>query len=108
MIQTATSIEDLTLNIVQEVQVNASLDLTFEALLEQVGPANNTPDGRAMPMKLEAWPGGRWYRDLGDDNGHFWGQRGTFCQQRPDERKSQSLVDSAVIILARFSGVSRS
>ena len=24
-------------------------------------------------MKIEAWPGGRWYRDLGDDNGHFWG-----------------------------------
>ena len=24
-------------------------------------------------MKLEAWPGGRWYRDLGDNNGHFWG-----------------------------------
>ena len=26
-----------------------------------------------MPMKLEAWPGGRWYRDLGDNTGHFWG-----------------------------------
>jgi uncharacterized protein YndB with AHSA1/START domain len=26
-----------------------------------------------MPMKLEAWPGGRWYRDLGEGNGHFWG-----------------------------------
>jgi len=26
-----------------------------------------------MPMKLEAWPGGRWYRDLGDNNGHYWG-----------------------------------
>jgi len=24
-------------------------------------------------MKIEAWPGGRWYRDLGDGNGHFWG-----------------------------------
>jgi uncharacterized protein YndB with AHSA1/START domain len=24
-------------------------------------------------MKIEPWPGGRWYRDLGDDNGHFWG-----------------------------------
>ena len=24
-------------------------------------------------MKIEAWPGGRWFRDLGDDNGHFWG-----------------------------------
>jgi uncharacterized protein YndB with AHSA1/START domain len=26
-----------------------------------------------MPFTLEAWPGGRWYRDLGDGNGHFWG-----------------------------------
>ena len=26
-----------------------------------------------MPMKIEPWPGGRWYRDLGDGNGHFWG-----------------------------------
>jgi hypothetical protein len=25
-------------------------------------------------MKIEPWPGGRWYRDLGDGNGHFWGQ----------------------------------
>ena len=24
-------------------------------------------------MKLEPWPGGRWFRDLGNDNGHFWG-----------------------------------
>jgi uncharacterized protein YndB with AHSA1/START domain len=30
-------------------------------------------DGTPMPMKIEAWPGGRWYRDLGDNNGHFWG-----------------------------------
>ena len=26
-----------------------------------------------MPMKLEPWPGGRWFRDLGQQNGHFWG-----------------------------------
>jgi len=24
-------------------------------------------------MKLEPWPGGRWYRDLGNKAGHFWG-----------------------------------
>jgi uncharacterized protein YndB with AHSA1/START domain len=24
-------------------------------------------------MVLEARPGGRWYRDLGGDNGHLWG-----------------------------------
>ena len=23
-------------------------------------------------MVLEPWPGGRWYRDLGNGNGHFW------------------------------------
>ena len=27
---------------------------------------------RPLPMKIEAWPGGRWYRDLGDGNGHLW------------------------------------
>ena len=26
-----------------------------------------------MPMKLEDWPGGRWFRDLGNGNGHYWG-----------------------------------
>ena len=24
-------------------------------------------------MRLEPRPGGRWYRDLGDENGHLWG-----------------------------------
>ncbi len=67
-----TGIENISLNINQEIQVNASLEVTFEALLEQMGPENSSPQG-AMPMKLEAWPGGRWYRDLGDNNGHFWG-----------------------------------
>ena len=65
-------IDDLTLNVTQEVRVNASLEATFAALLEQVGPGNDTPEGKPMPMKLEPWPGGRWFRDLGDGNGHLW------------------------------------
>jgi hypothetical protein len=73
MISTATRIEDLTLNIAQDIHVKASLEATFAALLEQLGPHNDTPDGQAMPFKLEAWPGGRWYRDLGGENGHLWG-----------------------------------
>jgi hypothetical protein len=68
-----TAIENLTLNITQEIHVKAPLDVTFAALLEQLGPASDKPDGEPMPMKIEAWPGGRWYRDLGDGNGHFWG-----------------------------------
>ena len=72
MIASVPGIETLTLNITQEIHVRASLDVTFAALLEQLGPANESEHG-PMPMKLEAWPGGRWYRDLGNDNGHFWG-----------------------------------
>src|SRR5208282_2635634 len=66
------ALDSLTLNILQEIHVKASLEVTFEALLEQLGPRNEIMDGTPMPMKLEAWPGGRWYRDLGDNNGHFW------------------------------------
>jgi hypothetical protein len=73
MISTATRIEDLTLNVTEEIHVRASLEATFAAMLEQLGPQNDTPDGKPMPMKIEPWPGGRWYRDLGDNNGHFWG-----------------------------------
>jgi len=65
-------IEDATLNIEQEIHVRAPLATTFETLLEQLGPGSQHGDGTPMPMKLEAWPGGRWYRDLGDGNGHFW------------------------------------
>jgi hypothetical protein len=73
MIANATAgIEDLTLLVEQEIHVHASLEDTFAALLEQLGPGNEVSYGRAMPMVLEAWPGGRWYRDLGADNGHFW------------------------------------
>lgn len=67
------TIEDFTLSVTQEIHVRASLEATFAALLEQLGPQNDTPDGKPMPMKIEPWPGGRWYRDLGGENGHFWG-----------------------------------
>ena len=67
------TIDNLTLSVTQEMHVRSSLTATFAALLEQMGPSNETPESQAMPMKIEPWPGGRWYRDLGDGNGHFWG-----------------------------------
>ncbi len=69
---TMMGIESLTLMVTQEIRVRASLETTFAALLEQIGPENETPQAK-MPMKIEAWPGGRWFRDLGDGNGHLWG-----------------------------------
>ncbi len=67
------SLEDLTLNITEEIRVRASIDDTFAALLEELGPHNRGMHDAPMPMVLEPWPGGRWYRDLGDNNGHCWG-----------------------------------
>jgi hypothetical protein len=70
---TAFSLEATTIYIAEEIEVRASIDVTFATLLEQLGPQNETDVDKPMPMKLEAWPGGRWYRDLGDGNGHYWG-----------------------------------
>jgi uncharacterized protein YndB with AHSA1/START domain len=61
------------MNITEEIHVKAPLEVTFETLLEQLGPLLSGPEGRPMQMKIEPWPGGRWYRDLGDNNGHLWG-----------------------------------
>jgi len=74
MNMTAQAIENLTLNITQEIHVRASPEATFAALLEELGPHNEGAAGKPMPMKIEPWPGGRWYRDLGNGDGHFWGQ----------------------------------
>ena len=49
MIATAASIADLTLTITQEVHINASLEVAFEALLEQLG--RSTQGMMAYPFR---------------------------------------------------------
>jgi uncharacterized protein YndB with AHSA1/START domain len=58
--------------IIKQEEIAAPIEIVFETILEQMGPLNSTPE-KPMPMVLEAWPGGRWYRDLGNNTGHFWG-----------------------------------
>jgi len=62
-----------TLRIRKEIEITAPIEITFEALLDELGPDGQMPDGKPFPMKLEPWPGGRWYRDLGNKTGHLWG-----------------------------------
>src|SRR5271154_5538165 len=73
MMAVSTEQEIRTFEIVKEEAIAASIEIVFETLLEQLGPYNQTPDGTSLAMKIEPWPGGRWYRDLGNDAGHFWG-----------------------------------
>ncbi len=56
-----------TIHIVKEVLIAAPADVVFQTLLEPHGPMKD------LNMKLEPWPGGRWFRDLGDNAGHLWG-----------------------------------
>lgn len=69
----APTADQMTFTLSQEIHIHASPQHAFEALLEEMGPHNTTHDGTPLPMKIEAWPGGRWFRDLGGDNGHLWG-----------------------------------
>jgi uncharacterized protein YndB with AHSA1/START domain len=62
-----------TITISREIQIAAPIEIAFEAVLEQVGQGGEMPGGKPFPMVIEPWPGGRWYRDLGDNAGHLWG-----------------------------------
>ena len=70
---TTPAADNMTLELAEDIHVRASLEQTFESLIAQMGRLNETPDGKPFPMTLEAWPGGRWFRDLGGNNGHLWG-----------------------------------
>src|SRR5688500_10880812 len=61
------------LSIYQEVAIVAPIEIAWEAVLDQMGPKSEMPAGKPFPFVLEAWPGGRLYRDLGNNTGHFWG-----------------------------------
>jgi uncharacterized protein YndB with AHSA1/START domain len=66
-----------TVDIHKDIFIAASPEIAFEAVLEELGPGSQLPDGKPFPMKIEPWPGGRWYRDLGETGGHkcghLWG-----------------------------------
>ncbi len=62
-----------TLEITKDEEIAAPVEIVFETLLEHLGPRHATSPESPLPMKLEAWPGGRWYRDLGNSTGHFGG-----------------------------------
>jgi len=71
-----------TLEVVREIEIAASIDIVFETVLENMGPLNEAPDKTPHNLTLEAWPGGRWYRDFGNNTGHWWG---TVQSIRPPE-----------------------
>lgn len=65
-------LQSLTLDVHQQIDIKAPIHDVFEGLIRQFTEAMSGASA-PMPMKLERRPGGRWYRDLGNDSGHLWG-----------------------------------
>lgn len=58
----------------QEVTINATPEKVWAALIQDMGSWFISPeDNKPMGLRLEASPGGRFYRDLGEGAGHLWG-----------------------------------
>src|SRR5438045_837395 len=66
-------LEDLILDIEQHIDINATPEKAFAAVLHRLGKGNTRLDGESLQLDLEAKPGGRWYRDRGNGIGHLWG-----------------------------------
>jgi uncharacterized protein YndB with AHSA1/START domain len=62
-----------TLNLEKRIDIEAPIEIVWESLIEEMGATFAPNKGVDMSMKVEAWPGGRWYRDLGNGAGHLWG-----------------------------------
>lgn len=60
------------LRVTKSETIAATPDVVWEAILHQMGPGAEFEPGKPTKMTLEAFPGGRWWRDLGDNTGHLW------------------------------------
>ena len=71
-------LEVQTLDYTKDALIAAPIEITWDAMLAELGPEGEMPEGphgpaKPYPFVFEPWPGGRWYRDLGDKTGHLWG-----------------------------------
>ncbi len=67
------TLDDLTLDITQDIDVKADIGDVFRSVLHRLGKGFTMPEGESPQMTLEEWPGGRWFRDRGNGIGHLWG-----------------------------------
>jgi len=65
--------DELALNIEQTIEIKAAPEKVFEGLIKRLCDMEGEPGKPRLKLKLERKPGGRWYRDLGNDSGHLWG-----------------------------------
>jgi uncharacterized protein YndB with AHSA1/START domain len=66
------NLDELTFDVSQEVEIKAAPGTVFKNMTKQLSEIVGG-DEKPMHLMLEEWPGGRWFRDLGNGQGHLWG-----------------------------------
>lgn len=66
------NLDELTFDVSQEVEIKAAPGTVFRNMTSQLSEIMGG-DEKPMNFVLEEWPGGRWFRDLGNGQGHLWG-----------------------------------
>jgi len=67
------TLEDLILDVEQHVDIKATPEKAFAAVLHRLGKGHTRLDGTSLQLLLEPKAGGRWYRDRGNGIEHLWG-----------------------------------
>src|SRR5262245_7110079 len=67
------TMNDIVCDIQHEIEVDAKPEVVFRGLIHRMTKLNTGRDGQSLQLKLEEWPGGRYFRDLGNNTGHLWG-----------------------------------
>ena len=67
------AVNDLHVNIEQTVEIKAAPGDVFEGLIQHMCRLEGEEGNPPVILKLERWPGGRWFRDLDAGSGHLWG-----------------------------------
>lgn len=63
------------LEILQQIDIDAPPEVVFRSITHEYDQIEMNPDDESASfrLKVEPWVGGRYFRDLGDGNGHLWG-----------------------------------
>ena len=65
--------DNLLIDLEQKTEIDAPLRASFEALVHELGDGLRGQDDTPLRLELERRPGGRWFRNLGEEKGHLWG-----------------------------------
>jgi uncharacterized protein YndB with AHSA1/START domain len=67
------TLDDFVVNVDQTIEIKAAPGDVFEGLITRLCELHGEEGKSPITLRLERWPGGRWFRDLEGSSGHLWG-----------------------------------